>query len=103
MQCLVLLQLGPECMHVSLGMPWTVGLGDTWTTLRLALEIGVSIVVLFVQLQVRFAQFKGQSCGMMAIQAMEAVYLGMDNRKVVRHLGRICDDVALIKPFHVDG
>ena len=36
---------------------------------------------------------------LLAIQARNAVHVGVDNIDVVRHVGRICDKVDLIKPF----
>ena len=89
MQCLVLL-------HASLGMPEMVGHGDIWTISGLVLEIGASIVVIFVQ-------FLAEQWGViLALQALDTVHVGVDNLDVVWQAGRIVDDVDPAGPFELD-
>ena len=38
----------------------------------------------------------------LALQDMEVVHVGVDNLNVVRHVGRICDDIVILYALCVD-
>ena len=78
----------------------TVGLwGVTWIKLGQVLMVGSIVVLSDLFLVLQTAQRAELWEVVFAIQAGSPVHAGVDHLNVVRHVGRICDEVDPVKPF----
>ena len=104
MRFLVLLLLVLVCMLAC--MPKTGSTGDGGILMILVLLLMVCLLYVWVLALylVLYRLFKGLSfgvCLLLALQATNAVHLGVDNLNVVRHVGRLLDGFSGVRPLEL--